>query len=68
MKWRATAVTKIFPVRQVVKGDWIIHGNVEFKGNIDGSNLLDGVEVTELVNDLHRRDRESQLLITDVEV
>ncbi|XP_043288251.1 uncharacterized protein fs(1)N [Venturia canescens] len=66
MKWEATVVTKNFPIKQIVKGAWTIHGNVHFDKNLHGSDHLDGVNVTKLLGDLHRREVETNLTMEGV--
>lgn len=47
INWQGTAVMKTGQAKQIVLGKWRIHGNVTFEKNVNGTEFLNGVNITE---------------------
>lgn len=45
--WQGTAVMKTGEKKQIMFGQWKVHGNVTFERNVNGTEVLNGVNITE---------------------
>lgn len=48
INWQGVSVKMTGETKQIVSGKWRVHGNVYFESNVNGSELLNGVNITEL--------------------
>ncbi|XP_029669423.1 uncharacterized protein LOC115239185 [Formica exsecta] len=48
INWQGVAIKTTNEAKQIISGKWKIHGNIHFEENIDGSEFLNGVNVTEI--------------------
>ncbi|KAG7197315.1 hypothetical protein KM043_018433 [Ampulex compressa] len=65
LRWQGVAVMKSFPMKQIINGNWTVHGNVYFKKGAKGSEFLNGINVTELSNILATDRMEMDSIITE---
>ncbi|XP_014477138.1 PREDICTED: uncharacterized protein LOC106745761 [Dinoponera quadriceps] len=48
INWQKTAVMKTGEAKQTIFAKWRVHGNVTFEENVNGNDLLNGVNITEV--------------------
>lgn len=48
INWQSVAIKTTNKAKQIISGKWKIYGNIHFEENIDGSEFLNGVNVTEI--------------------
>ncbi|XP_011876315.1 PREDICTED: uncharacterized protein LOC105566711 [Vollenhovia emeryi] len=48
INWQEKAIRTTGEAKQIVSGKWRVHGNVHFKENVDGSEFLNQVNVTDI--------------------
>lgn len=48
INWQGVAIKTTNKAKQIISGKWKIYGNIHFEKNIDGSEFLNGVNVTEI--------------------
>jgi len=48
INWQGIAIKTTDKAKQIISRKWKIYGNIHFEKNIDGSEFLNGVNVTEI--------------------
>ncbi|XP_076621665.1 female sterile (1) Nasrat [Colletes latitarsis] len=64
-RWQAVALSTNNGFQQIVSGKWTVIGNVQFKKGASGSDILNGINVTQLTETLDRRRLEMDAAISD---
>lgn len=68
INWQGMAVKTTGDVKQIISGKWRVHGNVYFEENVDGSELLSGVNVTEISANLAKEHVEIDRIVEHANV
>lgn len=55
VNWQGTAVRIKDAGKQIVSGKWTVHGDVHFMQNVDGSEFLNGLNVTDISNTIAKK-------------
>lgn len=53
---------------QKVNGRWVVYGNLEFLENVDGSENINGLELSKALQDLERKKAVKYIIEKDVMV
>ncbi|OAD53575.1 hypothetical protein WN48_09737 [Eufriesea mexicana] len=64
-RWKAVAVTSNDPLQQFISGKWTVFGNVYFKKGSSGSDILNGINVTDVSNTLAKRHLEMDAILDE---
>ncbi|XP_025075109.1 uncharacterized protein LOC105431077 [Pogonomyrmex barbatus] len=48
INWQGIAIRTMSKTKQIISGKWRVYGNVHYEKNIDGSELLNGINITEI--------------------
>ncbi|XP_012274820.1 uncharacterized protein LOC105696704 [Orussus abietinus] len=65
LKWQAAVISTSFPMKQTAFGNWKIHGNVYFNGDVTGEGLLNQVSVKKWADEMAKRKLETDLVASD---
>lgn len=68
INWQGVAIKTTNEAKQIISGKWKIHGNIHFKENIDGSEFLNGVNVTEISTALSQEHPQMDHIIDETHV
>lgn len=47
-QWQSDIVMPSSPTERIISGNWTIHGNVDFKGNVSGSGYINDISIDSL--------------------
>lgn len=50
INWQEHAVKKIDAEKQIISGKWRVHGNVYFENNVEGSEFLNNLNMSEVLS------------------
>ncbi|XP_017877319.1 uncharacterized protein LOC108623376 [Ceratina calcarata] len=64
-RWAAEAVTTNNSSKQIISGKWTVHGNVYFKNGAEGSDILNGTNITDLSNVLAKKHLEMHEILAE---
>ncbi|KOC67832.1 hypothetical protein WH47_12162 [Habropoda laboriosa] len=64
-RWEAVAVTANNSLQQIISGRWTVFGNVYFERGASGSDIVNGINVTEISNTLAKRHLEMDAVLME---
>ncbi|KYM93270.1 hypothetical protein ALC53_00206, partial [Atta colombica] len=58
INWQGAVIKTINETKQIISGKWRVHGNVYFEKNVDGNEILNEINITDISSTLTRKHSE----------